>query len=318
MGEKGAHLTISLQSKPSIFEVIAQESLADLIQPSCRRIVQLLVAKNPETLGWLISWFDEFYLIANTALQYNYLRSFGGSFSESFYGLQRLSFLSTSNKKFFKFRNKQEFLSLLSLVLIPYISAKLNQTIERCNEHDTLQGLAKYLVPLHKIVQGIWRGSTLVQYLLYMTGKSHTHSLLMRAIKVSLHYIPEQNTPALNLNEYLRNPKLYGQLMWIAIGRSLEVGVFFLQCLQWWQSEEQNRTIHKNIVPPPPKNESDMENSSICPVCKGLCQIETALSVSGYVFCYRCIYQALTDVKSCPVTGFPATIDDLIRLYPSS
>lgn len=41
MAENAAHITSSLQAKPSIFEVIAQDSLGELLYPSFKIIVQV-------------------------------------------------------------------------------------------------------------------------------------------------------------------------------------------------------------------------------------------------------------------------------------
>lgn len=39
MAEKGAHISATYLKKPSIFELIAQESLADTFYPALRRVV---------------------------------------------------------------------------------------------------------------------------------------------------------------------------------------------------------------------------------------------------------------------------------------
>jgi peroxin-12 len=44
MAERGAHLTTTLEAKPSIFEVIAQDSLAVTLHPALKRVAT--VKKN--------------------------------------------------------------------------------------------------------------------------------------------------------------------------------------------------------------------------------------------------------------------------------
>ena len=41
MAEKGAHLTGTAFIKPSIFEIIAQESLASIVEPSFKKFLSV-------------------------------------------------------------------------------------------------------------------------------------------------------------------------------------------------------------------------------------------------------------------------------------
>ncbi|KAG8276907.1 ubiquitin-protein ligase peroxin 12 [Homalodisca vitripennis] len=90
MAEKAAHITSSLQARPSIFELIAQESLSGLLYPSFKIIVQFLESSNSQRYQWLSEWNEEVFLGINGLLQLHYLNTKGASFSESFYGLYRM------------------------------------------------------------------------------------------------------------------------------------------------------------------------------------------------------------------------------------
>ena len=41
-------------------------------------------------------------------------------------------------------------------------------------------------------------------------------------------------------------------------------------------------------------------------------------SVSGYTFCYPCLFNSVTREQCCPVTRIPASIDSIRRLYQST
>ncbi len=41
-------------------------------------------------------------------------------------------------------------------------------------------------------------------------------------------------------------------------------------------------------------------------------------SVSGYPFCYPCLFNFVTREQCCPVTRIPASIDSIRRLYQST
>lgn len=62
--------------------------------------------------------------------------------------------------------------------------------------------------------------------------------------------------------------------------------------------------------------EKGRQFSGMCPICQKKRRIETVLSVSGYAFCYKCIMAHLSKNNRCPVTNNPATVDNLIRIYP--
>lgn len=67
---------------------------------------------------------------------------------------------------------------------------------------------------------------------------------------------------------------------------------------------------------------SDAEISQLetnkCPLCHKRRDNDTVLSVSGYVFCFACINNYVRQRRQCPVTGIPASPEQLIRLYRKS
>jgi peroxin-12 len=92
MAERGAFLTSTTISRPSVFEVLAQDNLAITIHPALKRVanvcfdsfienstntpVQFLATTNPRIYGWILEWFDEIYLIFNYCVQTHYLRNY--------------------------------------------------------------------------------------------------------------------------------------------------------------------------------------------------------------------------------------------------
>ena len=97
-----------------------------------------------------------------------------------------------------------------------------------------------------------------------------------------------------------------------------------LKAMEWMSQGETSTdtstpTAH---VPPPPITTSNprgcIQVSSIkdskCPLCKEPQKYPCA-STGGYVFCQSCVTDALRMSPKCPVTGFPCSPEDLIRLY---
>ena len=97
-----------------------------------------------------------------------------------------------------------------------------------------------------------------------------------------------------------------------------------LKVIEWMSQTEGGSGVFTPVahVPPPPKsvsNPSDcIQVSSIehskCPLCREK-QTNPCTSNGGYVFCESCITDALRISPKCPVTGFPCSPDNLIRLY---
>ncbi|KAJ7407333.1 peroxisome assembly protein 12 [Willisornis vidua] len=110
-----------------------------------------------------------------------------------------------------------------------------------------------------------------------------------------------------------------------SLSTGLSISVFFLQFLDWWYSSENQETIKAltALPTPPPPVHLDHEPSSavlpklktVCPLCRRVRVNATALSTSGFVFCYRCIYSHVKAHQRCPVTGYATELQHLVKLY---
>ncbi|PWZ02708.1 hypothetical protein BCV70DRAFT_196957 [Testicularia cyperi] len=125
---------------PSFFELAAQSQLQDLIKPAFRYVLAVLAQRNPRYLLRLVNKFDEVYAVGMLGVESHYLRVWGSSFSENFYGLKRRKrpALHTSRAKASseatsvsiasaeRLTKREIRLSLLFLVGLPYLGAKLD------------------------------------------------------------------------------------------------------------------------------------------------------------------------------------------------
>lgn len=99
-----------------------------------------------------------------------------------------------------------------------------------------------------------------------------------------------------------------------------------MQLLEWWYTSGEQRlgSQKTTVVPPPPPllgPHADgialPRNPDICPLCRRG-RTNPAMAVpSGYVFCYPCIFDHVSQYGCCPVTRLPASIDQIRRLYQS-
>ena len=53
-------------------------------------------------------------------------------------------------------------------------------------------------------------------------------------------------------------------------------------------------------------------------MCGGKRVAPAMLAVSGYVFCYKCVFTAVSQSGYCPVTRIRASPDDIRRLFLSA
>lgn len=98
--------------------------------------------------------------------------------------------------------------------------------------------------------------------------------------------------------------------------RGLELSAFFLQFIQWWQTDANKGNLTNLPVPEAPAYDSNSgKYAGVCPICIQPWLIPTAVTVSGYVYCYKCIVTTLDAEQRCPVTNYPATVDNLIRIF---
>ncbi|SPO20872.1 related to Peroxisome assembly protein 12 [Ustilago trichophora] len=126
---------------PSFFELAAQSQLQDLIKPAVRYVLAVLAQRNPRYLLRIVNSFDEIYALLMAGIEAHYLRVWGSSFAENFYGLRRrrrpglnrtaAGSTSISVARSERLGKKEIRLSLLFLVGLPYLGAKMEDVWER-------------------------------------------------------------------------------------------------------------------------------------------------------------------------------------------
>ncbi|KAK7067011.1 ubiquitin-protein ligase peroxin 12 [Halocaridina rubra] len=340
MAEYGAHITITSRDRPSIFDVIAQDSLMSTLQPAVKHAFRVLAENNPARYGWCLLYHSELFLLFNLIIQHHYLANYGASFAENFYDLKRVNLKSARKLKPLSLSRRSHIRSLMTLVGFPYLHASFERVFLQLREmegDDTLPKrgwkpvLQRFFLRLWPHVHFVWESLILIFYLRYMLGKSKFHSPLLLFCGVRLatrneedFQIIDERAEAMLAFRNIRNIPQLGHWGMERIGslltNSLEVTAFFLQFLDWFYSSGSTpRSIMSKPIPSPPQ-ESDVKKlkslkSGDCPICCKTRKQDTVLSVSGYVFCYSCILLYVKRERKCPVTGYPAASTQLIRIY---
>ncbi|CAK6960201.1 Hypothetical predicted protein [Scomber scombrus] len=278
MAEAGAHLTsTAVNEQPSVFEVLAQESLMEAVKPALRHAVKVLAESNPSRFGFLCRCFDELYLLLDLLLQNHFLSHCSASFSENFYGLKRVSG-GRGLPLHLGLNRKSHWRSLLLLCLLPYLRSKLEATLARQRDEEDFsirlaqsrsQKLYRAALAAYPYVSSAWQAWVFCQQLLFVFGVSKTHSPLLWLARVRLARLNAQDISEIELKtsrtSNLAGGSLAQRAWWlmsqaargtaVSLSTSLSLGVFFLQFLEWWYSSENQssvKTLTSVPAPPPP------------------------------------------------------------------
>ncbi|KAK9801364.1 hypothetical protein WJX73_000250 [Symbiochloris irregularis] len=109
---------------------------------------------------------------------------------------------------------------------------------------------------------------------------------------------------------------------------ALILSVFAFKLLEWWyMSGEERLAANQKQTPPPPPPAPPMphpegvslpSDPSVCPLCLNKRTNPAMAVVSGYVFCYPCLFNFVGRGGCCPITRIPMTVAQMRRLYQSA
>lgn len=140
--------------KPSLFEVLSEQQLASLLPPSLRYLLAISTHRYPRYLLPIVNSFDEVYALVMLLVERHFLRTYGGSFTENFYGLKRARVLRTkggeipraqlgasdSVREAVQLRSGDVWRNLAVLVGLPYIKRKLDESYDIHAAHSNILG----------------------------------------------------------------------------------------------------------------------------------------------------------------------------------
>ena len=319
------------RSRPTVVEVVAQEGLINTLQPAYHQLIKLLAAQLlPNSLQWLPPAFgDELFLVANSGLQLHYLRLFSASFSENFYGLERMGE-----------RRPRLHLSYLLLVLAPYLHRKLESLFQRLREDEAdgirSQGSTELAISARRkfvhwypFWHAVWSTADLALLMAFTFRATDHHSLASYLVGYRLAYLTpessrrheERSASLLKTTHGLRHLLLSAALAASqAVSLGLEVGSFFLQVLEHWYSRTDSSlkvaASQGHLPPPPPQMTSAATLApGRCPLCRRSRRGATVVATSGVVYCYACIARQLRAEGRCPVSGLRTDESQLVRIF---
>jgi len=294
MAERGAHLSQLLfdSNRPSIFELVAQEGLNQALRGVVKFCIRVCANHYPHLFGTTFRWANEIQLLFDITLQNYYLQKYGASFSENFYGMERVM------KNDSPLHRRGKFFSLLSLTVLPYILSKIDHYLLERQQTDLRQSFLSF-----SSIRFLYDVIVLLNWMLYTWGKTATHSPILHLLGIKLNHGSNDNDSGISLTKII------------------ELSAFLIQFLQWWFTNPttQAKSVLSLPIPPPPHSTitgtQHKTKPGVCPICDQKLKNECVLRVSGYVYCYRCITHYLRENNDCPISKVPATPNDLIRIF---
>lgn len=130
------------ESRPTLFELIAQDQLRDLLQPAIRYVLAFYAQRYPRYLLRIANSSNGLYAALMVIVESHFLKQYGGTFTENFYGLKRERSLKvhsisrtaqaapTALKKATSLSARDRYFAVLLLVGIPYLKSKLDEMWE--------------------------------------------------------------------------------------------------------------------------------------------------------------------------------------------
>ena len=246
-------------------------------------------------------------------------------------------------------------LSILEIVLMPYLSAKLDalhaRAIASPDAQDN-QNIASSPVTksTSKAVAGVFRSQFVRWYpylrksvgivgamyqLAFCLGRTQYFSLWHHVWKYNVvRHVPPPETPfnagGQLATEMLNRPNTVRRkvMAWgaAAVQYSVIVGVLGFKFFEWWYTPEVQELAQQSstetVLPPPPielfkPSVVPIDTASVvCPLCKEHCT-NMAACPSGFVYCYPCVYAYVEEHGRTPQGGLPCTTNDIRKCWVS-
>ncbi|KAI9848042.1 MAG: ubiquitin-protein ligase peroxin 12 [Sclerophora amabilis] len=140
--------------KPSLFELLSEQQLSSLLPPSLRYLLAVATHRHPRYLLRILNSFDEVYAGLMLFVERHYLLTYGGGFTENFYGLKRERVLRIKGgevpraqlgaagiiRDTLKLGHVDVWRNLAVMVGLPYLKRKLDESYDIYIPQATLLG----------------------------------------------------------------------------------------------------------------------------------------------------------------------------------
>ncbi|KAI8892971.1 Pex12 amino terminal region-domain-containing protein [Globomyces pollinis-pini] len=318
--------------QPSIFEIYANYKMNQLLYPAFNYMMTQLTQQYYYLLP-IYKFKSVVYVSIMSFVEYSYLKEWGGSFTETFYGLKR--------------HKKSRFLySLLELVWAPLIKSKLDEYYrvldltrdmhEEQTNFTIREWSKKIFLSIYPLIHFVTVAIPVSMQIAFVYGYSKFHSPWQYITGLYLKRLTSEdfmmNDKQNNLKKEMfvktiankRGGDYFVYLLRFGLSKffkfvsfALPTGIFVFRFFEWWYASEHSKEKVLPIPPPPefPKRHPDglIVEFGKCPICKK--EFVNAATAYGYVYCYPCIHGYSSEYRKCPVTFMPLKSQQIRKLY---
>jgi hypothetical protein len=327
--------------QPSFIEMFLESQMVPSLKPALEWILQI-VAQKYNRLYPVLEWMDEIFYGVVFILERHYLKKYDGSFSENFYSLKRV--IVTPDGKKAQLTRRHKLWCLFFLVVVPYLKTKLDKYYQAnfANERrgsPEPTGTKKLFRMIYPFITVIYEGLFFLYQILYMyemtpyyTPLLHLQGIVVK--KISFEDMVRQNAKLAHQEKARQRAQQqlsFVFLVWqkITDGFSkfldysqylLPTTIFFFKFLEWWTNEPRFKQSTA-ILPPRPEPVKRAlgglpipSDKKICPICTKP-RTNPAMSTSGFVYCYTCLFRYVEENERCPITFVPMTTEQIRKIY---
>ncbi|KAJ1912401.1 ubiquitin-protein ligase peroxin 12 [Mycoemilia scoparia] len=276
--------------KPSVFEIIAQCKMNDLLEPALRHVISVYAYRYPRYLIWILNRHEEVFALIMSVVESHYLRRYGGSFTEHFYGMKRERARKIDGSS--ALTPGDRFRSLIFLVGLPLVKARLDQYYEKASggaaarllgpgfnmddddddeEEEQVNEQASDTGSQydHDDDQDPQEGIEDRYYIAYMFDKTSYNSPWLHLIGLQVRRLTMQDYRNMDTSKSDKNPLLApsngspirfvrniiakmlgGGLDFLKV--ALPMSIFFYKFLEWWYRSDFHKVSKQMPIPPPP------------------------------------------------------------------
>ncbi|CAO2654672.1 Nn.00g114050.m01.CDS01 [Neocucurbitaria sp. VM-36] len=213
--------------KPSLFELLSEQQLASLLPPSLRYLLAISTHRYPRYLLPVLNSFDEVYAILMLLVERHFLRTYGGSFTENFYGLKRARVLkvkggeipraqlgaSESVREAVRLGEGDVWKNLAVLVGLPWLKRKFDEGYDIHAAHANLLGPG-----YSRDRDGLRAGASIKERLLYY------YKWFLRTVYPSVNAAYYFSLLVFNMAYLFDDTKYHSPFMWLIGSRMRRLG----------------------------------------------------------------------------------------------
>lgn len=206
-------------------------------------------------------------------------------------------------------------------MILPYLKIKADKIVHqwktalRDDSHVQGADVKSLIIRFHGFSTGVHECLKIAQYIAYLSNYSNSHTPWFRITSQGLTYIQVEEDVEWSLRNLLRGQLKLTTVLSDVLLKGLEFSAFFIQFLQWWQTEAQHTDLTSLPTPDFPVYKQDLNYHGICPICLGKWTRPTCCAISGYIYCYKCIVTAIERTGICPASNYPISIDDIFLIF---